>query len=78
VSGEAAAAGWLMCLALVLAVHRYVWAALAVGAISIVMAGLRIAFGAHYLSDAVLGYTMTVAIFLVLAAVAELSVRRRR
>jgi len=78
VSGEAAAAGWLMCLALLLGVHRYVRTALAFGAISIVMAGLRVAFGAHYLSDAVLGYTMTVAIFVVLAALAELSVRRAR
>ena len=78
VSGEAAAAGWLMCLALLLAVHRYVWSALAVGVVSIVMAGLRIAFGAHYLSDAVLGYTMTIAIFVVLAALPELSVRRGR
>jgi membrane-associated phospholipid phosphatase len=78
VSGEAAAAGWLMCLALLLAVRRYVWTALAVGLISIIMAGLRIAFGAHYLSDVVLGYTMTIAIFLVLAALSELSVRRRR
>jgi membrane-associated phospholipid phosphatase len=78
VSGEAAAAGWLMCLALLLAVHRYVWSAFAVGAVSIVMAGLRVAFGAHYLSDAVLGYTMTIAIFMVFAALSELSVRRAR
>lgn len=78
VSGEAAAAGWLLCLALLLGMHRYVWPAVAVGAISVMMAGLRIAFGAHYLSDAVLGYTMTVAIFVVLAAIAEFSVRRSR
>jgi lipid A 4'-phosphatase len=78
VSGEAAAAGWLMCLALLLGVHRYIRSALAVGAISIAMAGLRVAFGAHYVSDAVLGYTMTVAIFVVLAAIAEFAARRAR
>lgn len=77
-SGEAAAAGWLMCLALLLAVRRNVWSALAVGVVSVVMAGLRVAFGAHYLSDVVLGYTMTIAIFVVLAALAELSVSRTR
>ncbi|QKV19928.1 phosphatase PAP2 family protein [Oricola thermophila] len=77
VSGEAATAGWLMCLALVLAVRRYAWPALAIGTVSVFMAGLRVAFGAHYLSDAVLGYTMTVAIFVVLAAIAEWSVSRR-
>ncbi|GAB4355254.1 MAG: phosphatase PAP2 family protein [Oricola sp.] len=78
VSGEAAVAGWLMCLALLLAVRRNVWAALVVGAVSVVMAGLRVVFGAHYFSDAVLAYWMTVAIFLVLAALAEFSVRRTR
>lgn len=78
VSGEGAAAGWLMCLALVLGVHRHAWLAVAAGALSVLMAGLRVAFGAHYLSDAVLGYTMTVAIFVVLAAIAELTVRRGR
>ena len=78
VSGEAAAAGWLMCLALLLAVHRYVWSALAVGAVAVAMAGLRVAFGAHYLSDAVLGFTMTIVIFLVLAAFSEWTVARQR
>jgi membrane-associated phospholipid phosphatase len=42
------------------------------------MAGLRVAFGAHYLSDAVLGFTMTIVIFLVLAAFAEWTVARQR
>ncbi len=78
VSGEAAAAGWLMCIALLLAVHRYVWSALAVGVVAVAMAVLRVAFGAHYLSDAVLGFTMTIVIFLVLAAFAEWTVARQR
>ncbi|WP_223477500.1 phosphatase PAP2 family protein [Oricola indica] len=77
VSGEAAAAGWLMCIALLFAVHRHRWAAIVVGAVSVFMAGLRVAFGAHYLSDAVLGFLMTVAIFSILAAISEARERRR-
>jgi membrane-associated PAP2 superfamily phosphatase len=78
VSGEASSAGWLMCIALLLAVHRYFRSAFAVGAVAIVMAGLRVAYGAHYFSDAVLGFTMTIVIFLVLAAFAERTMARRR
>lgn len=77
VSGEAAAAGWLMCLALVLAVHRYRAYAIVVGLLAIAMAGLRVGFGAHYLSDVVLGFLMTVVIFAAFAALAEWSVSRR-
>ena len=61
-----------------LAVHRYFRSAFAVGAVAIVMAGLRVAYGAHYFSDAVLGFTMTIVIFLVLAAFAEWTVARQR
>lgn len=78
VSGEASSAGWLMCIALLLAVHRYFRSAFAVGVVAIVMAGLRVAYGAHYFSDAVLGFTMTIAIFLVLATLSEWTMTRRR
>ena len=77
VSGEAAAAGWLMCIALILAVHRYRWPAILVGSLSVFMAGLRVAFGAHYFSDAVLGFLMTVTIFSILAAISEARERRK-
>lgn len=71
VSGEAASAGWLMCLALLFAVHGYKSLARLFGVVAVAMAGLRVAFGAHYLSDAVLGFLLTVIVFAVLAAGAE-------
>jgi lipid A 4'-phosphatase len=77
VSGEAAAAGWLMCLSLLLLVKNRIVAGIAVAAISVVMALFRVAFGAHYLSDAVLGFTSTIVIFLMLAAISEMTAPRR-
>lgn len=75
VSGEGAGAGWLMCIALLLAIQRHDRLAGLFAVASVVMAGLRVAFGAHYLSDAILGYTMTIVIFMIFAALAERSVR---
>lgn len=71
VSGEAASAGWLMCVALLLAVYGYRGLAWAFGTVAVAMAGLRVAFGAHYLSDAVLGFLLTILVFTVLAAAAD-------
>jgi hypothetical protein len=34
---------------------------------------LRVAFDAHYLSDAVLGFTLTIVLFMLLAMFSELS-----
>ncbi|WP_158284778.1 phosphatase PAP2 family protein [Oricola cellulosilytica] len=77
VSGEAAAAGWLMCLALLLAIRRRFLAAAILGGGAIAMALLRVAFGAHYLSDALLGFFMTVVLFMMLAALSEWLAARR-
>lgn len=77
VSGEAAAAGWLMCIALLLAVRQRVLAAAVVGVCAVVMALLRVAFGAHYLSDAILGFFMTVVLFMMLAVLGEWLAARR-
>ncbi|MAS05604.1 MAG: phosphatase [Ahrensia sp.] len=71
VSGEAASAGWLMCIALILAVYGYRGLAGLFGVVAVAMAGLRVVFGAHYLSDAVLGFLLTIIVFAVLAAGAE-------
>jgi membrane-associated phospholipid phosphatase len=71
VSGEASTAGWLMCVALMLAVYGYRGLAWLFGVVAVVMAGLRVAFGAHYLSDAVLGFLLTIVVFAILAAGAE-------
>lgn len=75
VSGEASSAGWLMCLALLLfARGRAAWA-ISLSAVAVAGALLRVAFGAHYLSDAVLGFSMTVVIFTLLATISEMTVR---
>ena len=78
ISGEASTAGWLMCLALMLAVRRRWGFAAAVAAVSVVMASLRVVFGAHYMSDAVLGYLSTIVIFSVLAVASEWIAERRQ
>ncbi len=78
VSGEAAGAGWLLCLT-VLVPPRWRWPAfIALALISGAMAFLRVAFGAHYLSDVVLGYLLSVAVFVTVAALAQRSVARAR
>lgn len=63
VSGEAAGAGWLLCL-LFLA-PRPLRSALFVplAAISLLTPALRLAFGAHYLSDVILGWLSSFVIF---------------
>jgi len=58
-------------LALMLAVYGYRGMAWLFGVVAVAMAGLRVAFGAHYLSDAVLGFLSTIIVFAVLAAGAE-------
>jgi lipid A 4'-phosphatase len=56
VSGEAAAAGWLLCLVpLIRGRHRHILAALVID-ISFAAPLLRVAMGSHFLSDAVLGW----------------------
>lgn len=57
VSGEAAAAGWLLCLLplLLRGRFRYLVAALMID-VSIAAPFLRVAMGAHFLSDAMLGW----------------------
>lgn len=62
VSGEAAAAGWLLCLLPLLprGKFRYLIAALMID-ISIAAPFLRVAMGAHFLSDALLGWLIGVA-----------------
>ncbi|MEO1747879.1 MAG: phosphatase PAP2 family protein [Pseudomonadota bacterium] len=69
VSGEAASAGWLALLVLLFP-PTYRWpAVLILIPASILMASLRIAFGAHYASDALLGYWGAIAVFALLFSI---------
>jgi lipid A 4'-phosphatase len=71
VSGEAAGAGWLLCL-LFLAprpLRRALMAPLTV--ISLLAPALRVAFGAHYLSDVALGWLSSLVIFAAVLALTD-------
>lgn len=70
VSGEASAVFWLICLIPLLPARWRRSAAPLIVAIAIFTAGLRVAFGGHYLSDAVLGGLSTLIIFAALALLA--------
>jgi len=63
ISGEAAAAGWVFCLIFLLPQPARTALALPLAAISFLAPAMRVAFGAHYLSDVVLGWLSSVVIF---------------
>ncbi|MGV2100185.1 phosphatase PAP2 family protein [Rhizobium sp. 21-4511-3d] len=71
VSGEASDAGWLICVLFVLPPRYRMWTAPPVILASLATAGLRVAVGAHYASDATLGLLLSIAVFLGLLALEE-------
>lgn len=77
VSGEAAAAGWLFCLILIIPQPFRSAAALPIAAVSLLIPALRVAFGGHYLSDAVLGWLSSLVIFAALLALSQTTHDRR-
>ncbi|OEC93079.1 MULTISPECIES: phosphatase PAP2 family protein [unclassified Rhizobium] len=77
ISGEAAAAGWLFCLILIIPQPYRSAAALPIAAVSILIPALRVAFGGHYLSDAVLGWLSSLVIFAALLALSQTTHDRR-
>jgi hypothetical protein len=77
ISGEAAAAGWLFCLIFIIPQPSRTALALPITAVSILIPALRIAFGGHYLSDAVLGWLSSVVIFSAMLALSQTTHSRR-
>jgi lipid A 4'-phosphatase len=75
VSGEASAVFWLVCLIPLLPARWRRHGAPLIVAIAIFTAGLRVAFGGHYLSDVVLGGLSTLVVFAALALFASTLVR---
>ncbi len=71
ISGEAAAAGWLFCLIFIIPQPFRSVLALPITMVSILMAALRVAFGGHYLSDAVLGWLSSIVVFAALLALSQ-------
>ncbi|WP_051558710.1 phosphatase PAP2 family protein [Allorhizobium undicola] len=79
ISGEAAGAGWLICLLPLMppAIRRYLGLPVILACLATPV--LRVAFGAHYLSDAVLGWLSSPVVFaLVIFFTEELERRRKR
>ena len=77
ISGEAAAAGWLFCLIFIIPQPARTALALPIGAVSLLIPALRVAFGGHYLSDAVLGWLSSLVIFSALLALSQTTHGRR-
>jgi len=71
VSGEAAGAGWLFCLIWIIPQPLRAALALPIGAISIIIPAMRVAFGAHYLSDVVLGWLSSPVAFAAVIALSQ-------
>ncbi|WP_037153620.1 phosphatase PAP2 family protein [Rhizobium freirei] len=77
ISGEAASAGWLFCLIFIIPQPLRLTVALPIAAVSLLIPALRVAFGAHYLSDAVLGWLSSVVVFAALLALSQTTHNRR-
>ncbi len=77
ISGEAAAAGWLFCLIFIIPQPYRSAAAMPIATVSILIPSLRVAFGGHYLSDAVLGWLSSLVIFAALLALSQTTHDRR-
>ncbi|MFA1623857.1 phosphatase PAP2 family protein [Rhizobium mongolense] len=71
VSGEASGAGWLLCLIILLPRKARLWLGPPIAITSIATAILRVVVGAHYLSDAVLGFLMPIVVFSWLVALEQ-------
>ncbi|MDL2400376.1 phosphatase PAP2 family protein [Rhizobium mayense] len=63
ISGEASSAGWLLCLILLLPPRWRLPLGVPLAVVSIMMPTMRVLTGAHYLSDAVLGWLSSLVIF---------------
>jgi len=78
VSGEASSIFWLLCLVPLLPKHLRLHAAIGLSALAVFAGGLRVAFGAHYLSDVLLGGLSTLVVFSCLSVAVEWLARRSR
>lgn len=63
ISGEAASAGWLFCLLALMPPQARRWAFWPVLGLSLLTALMRVSFGRHFLSDAILGWLSAIVIF---------------
>ncbi len=73
ISGEAAGAGWLICLIFLLPERLRPVLGPAIIVISFVTSAFRVAFGGHYLSDVLLGWLSSPVLFALTFAVLEIA-----
>jgi lipid A 4'-phosphatase len=71
ISGESSSAGWLLCLVLLLPSRLRLPVGLPLAIVSILIPTMRVLTGAHYLSDAVLGWLSSLVIFAGVLAITE-------
>lgn len=69
ISGEAASAGWLFCLLALMPPHARRFVFWPVLTISVITALLRVFFGRHFLSDAILAWLSAIVVFELFAAI---------
>ncbi|AVA22519.1 phosphatase PAP2 family protein [Rhizobium sp. LEGMi198b] len=72
ISGESSSAGWLLCLVLLLPPRWRLPLGVPLAVASIIMPTMRVLTGAHYLSDAVLGWLLSLVIFAAMLTVFEI------
>jgi len=72
VSGEASSGGWLLCLVVLLPPRLRLPLGIPLAVISIMMPVMRVMTGAHYLSDAVLGWLLSLVAFAAAMTVIDL------
>ena len=77
VSGEAASAGWLLCLLVLIPQPARTGLFLPILAISMLTPLMRLAFGAHFLSDVVLGWLLSVVVFAGIYSLAHSSAEQK-
>jgi membrane-associated phospholipid phosphatase len=71
ISGEASGAGWLICLLILLPPRYRAWIAPPVIVASVATAFLRVAVGAHFTSDVILGWLLSILVFIGLLALEQ-------
>jgi lipid A 4'-phosphatase len=71
ISGEASGAGWMFCLMFLLPPRLRDWAGGPLAIASLLTVFLRVAVGAHFLSDVLLGWLLSVLVFCALLSTQE-------
>lgn len=78
ISGEAAGAGWLACLIVLLPAKLRPFLAPPILALCLVSPSLRVAFGGHYLSDVTLGFLSSCVVYAAVAVYYETQEEKNR